>query len=276
MLQLKEHELRSLLKDFYTLTHIRIVVFDSEMREVLSYPEEHFAFCAILRKNEVMNRKCAAGDLQACRKCAKTQGAVTYRCHAGLTETVVPIQDELGVIGYLMFGQVLPGKGAEKVKTAILQELPEREFPGITHAMGQIPIISEEQIAAAATILQALTAYVHTSHMVMPLKANFLRQLDDYIAANLSGTVTAEELCRELGINRTRLYALARRYLGMGVAEYIRNARIIAAKKLLTATDMPVTEIADATGFADYTHFSRVFRASEGISAREYRKGIRG
>ncbi len=272
MLQLKEQELRSLLKDFYTLTRIRIVVFDTEMQEVLSYPEEPFAFCAILRQNREMNRKCAAGDLRACQKCAAAQSTVTYRCHAGLTETVVPIQDELGVIGYLMFGQVLPAKTAQRTKETLSAALSEVDFPGITQAIGKIPSISDEEISAAATILQALTAYVHTSHLVMPLKEDFIRQLDDYISAHLSRTITAEELTQALHMNRSRLYALADRYLGMGVAEYIRTSRVEAAKNLLTGTDRSITEVADLTGFADYTHFSRVFRQATGMSAREYRR----
>ena len=36
--------------------------------------------------------------------------------------------------------------------------------------------------------------------------------------------------------------------------------------------DMAITDIAFATGFADYNHFSRGFKQAVGISAREYRK----
>ena len=61
-------------------------------------------------------------------------------------------------------------------------------------------------------------------------------------------------------------------YLGCGLAEYIRKQRIVHAQRMLTETDMPITDIAFATGFADYNHFSRIFKLTVGLSAREYRK----
>jgi transcriptional regulator GlxA family with amidase domain len=61
-------------------------------------------------------------------------------------------------------------------------------------------------------------------------------------------------------------------YLGCGLAEYIRRQRIAHAQKMLTGTDMPITDIAFAVGFSDYNHFSRVFKQVAGITAREYRK----
>ncbi len=271
MLQLKEYELRNLLRDFYTLTRIRIVVFDAEMQEVLSYPEAPVHFCSILRQDPGMNHQCMKSDLSACAQCARTGNVVTYRCHAGLTETVVPIQDEYGVIGYLMFGQVLPSRGAEATRKQILKALPESLFPGITDAVAQIPQITDEEISAAATILQILTTYVHSSRLVVLRNDSFPRQLEDYIVHHLSRTITAEDLCREFRISRSRLYALSEQYLEMGVAEYIRHARIRQAGKLLTTTDRSITDIANATGFADYTHFSRVFRQITGMSARQYR-----
>ncbi len=42
-------KLNALLKDFYTLTHIRITVFDETFRELAAYPEQIAPFCRIIR-----------------------------------------------------------------------------------------------------------------------------------------------------------------------------------------------------------------------------------
>lgn len=42
-------KLHSLLKDFYTLTRIRICVFDENFNELASYPESLPLFCRTLR-----------------------------------------------------------------------------------------------------------------------------------------------------------------------------------------------------------------------------------
>ncbi len=269
MLQLKEQELGKVLKDFYTLTKIRIVVFDSQMQEVLSYPKGQSGFCALLRQDPQLNARCTASDQNACRKCAQKKEVVTYRCHMGLVETVVPIQDDLGTIGYLMFGQVLQKGNADAVKAA-LHHIFHRS--AISDAIAGIPVKTEEELSAAVTVLQALTAYVCASRLVMPRKSEFLRHLDSYISAHLTERITADVLCKEFRMNRTRFYEISSGYLGMGVAEYVRHYRIEAAKKLLMETDHSVTKIANATGFADYTHFSKVFRQEVGMSARTFRR----
>jgi AraC family transcriptional regulator len=42
-------------------------------------------------------------------------------------------------------------------------------------------------------------------------------------------------------------------------------------KQLLSGTEMPLSEIALAAGFADQIHFSRRFRQHVGMSPRDYR-----
>ena len=106
----------------------------------------------------------------------------------------------------------------------------------------------------------------------MPNKAAFIRETDRYIAAHLSENITVDAICAAFRIGRTKIYELSMDYLGCGLAEYIRKQRIEHAKRMLSETDMPITDIAFATGFADYNHFSRIFKKNTGISAREYRK----
>lgn len=271
MLQLNTAKLHRILSDFYTLTKIRIVLLDNEFHELLSYPEERFGFCAMIRKNPQVNADCVACDHDACLKCSKTGELVLYQCHAGLTEAVVPIQDQGGLLGYVMFGQVLPSEAANQVKENLRKEYSERQFRGISQAIEQIPIKSSAELNAAATVLQALTIYVLTNRWVTPGKSEFIRQIDQYIHTHLDENITAEDICRDFQIGRTRLYSLSAKYLGCGLAEYIRKQKICAAKKMLTDTKKSIAEIACVTGFSDYNHFSRVFKQICGYSARQYR-----
>ncbi len=43
------------------------------------------------------------------------------------------------------------------------------------------------------------------------------------------------------------------------------------AKKLLTTTELPVWQIAEAVGFVNYNYFSEVFRKTYGRSPRSFR-----
>lgn len=266
MLQINSSSLYPVLRDFYTLTNLRIVIFDTQFQELMAYPEKRVDFCSLLRQKPEGETACRKSDRDGCKQCAKTKELVLYRCHAGLTEAVVPILDTDGVLAYVMFGQVLPRENGNSAKGKL-----KSNYPAFSDYIDRIPVKSAAELNAAATVLQAITTYVITNRWVTPGKSAFIRQLDRYIEENLRKTISVEEVCAAFHIGRTRLYALSSDYLGCGLAEYIRNQRIFHAQKLLTQTEMPITEIASAVGFCDYNHFSRIFKQVTGSSAREYR-----
>jgi AraC-like DNA-binding protein len=75
--------------------------------------------------------------------------------------------------------------------------------------------------------------------------------------------VTPEHLCR-----------LFRRHLNMGPLECVGLARLERAASLLVRTNLPIRQIAEATGFASPYHFSNKFRKVQGYSPRDYRMSM--
>ncbi len=266
MLQLNTGNLHKVLKDFYTLTKIRIVLFDNDFHELLAYPENQIGFCGVLRQNPGEALKCQMSDQGGCQQCARTRSLAIYRCHAGLTEAVVPILDRDNVLGYVMFGQILPGEDYRRVGNRLRHIYPQHE-----REIDAIPVKTEEELNAAATVLQMLTSYVISHHWVAPGRFEFIQQLDIYIQEHIRQDIGVEDLCREFHISRTRLYRLASDYLGCGLAEYVRTQRILYAQQLLTQTQLPISDIANMVGFPEYNYFSRIFRKVCGCSARSYR-----
>ena len=267
MLQLNTVSLYQVMRDFHTLTRIRIVIFDAQLRELMAYPQDREEFCELLRQTEEGESLCQASDKNGCLQCAKSKELVSYRCHAGLTETVVPIMDKNSVLAYIMFGQILP-----KESCAVTRKKIKTAYPQFYDQIDKIPVKSAQELEAAATVLQAITAYMMTNRWVVPSKSEFIRQIDHYIEDHLTQNITVDDICDAFRIGRTKLYEISTDYLGCGLAEYIRNQRIRHAQRLLLESDMPVTDIAYAVGFGDYNHFSRGFRSLCGMSARDYRK----
>ena len=267
MLWLNTAGLHKVMQDFYTLTKIRIVIFDADFQELIAYPTERIPFCHLLRCTPAGEAGCSVSDKEGCLKCAKRKELVIYRCHAGLTEAVVPILDKQGVLAYVMFGQIIPEESREETARQI-----KKKVPSLAQEVDSIPVKSQSELSAIAMVLQAVTAYVMTNRWVIPNKSKFVRELDRYIEEHLAESITAEDICTAFRIGRTKIYSLSADYLGCGLAVYIRRKRIMHAQQMLTQTEMSITDIAFATGFSDYSHFYRVFKQVTGISAREYRK----
>ena len=272
MLQFNKENLRKVFHDFYVLTHLRIVLIDSEFNELLSYPEKQYGFCAEIRRNMDVHYKCLASDKAGCLACANSKELNIYRCHMGLVEAVIPILDGGEILGYVMFGQILKSDTCDIERRRLKRTFANWPYSSIDSVVDEIPTRSEEELNAAATILQALTTYVLFNRWVAPKKYDFIRRLDTYIQEHLRGPITVDDICLSFGIARTRLYSIATDYLGCGIAEYIRKKRIFHAKEFLEKTELPISQIVYDTGFCDYSHFSRVFKEETGVTAREYRK----
>ena len=266
MLELNTGSLYSVLRDFHTLTKIRIVIFDTQFRELLAYPADREAFCTKLRRTEEGEAACLCSDMDGCHTCAKTKELVIYRCHAGLTEAVVPISDQSGILAYVMFGQILTAENHMDTIGAI-----EQTYPQFSAEARQLPVKTAAELSAAATVLQAITSFMMTKRWGIPGRSEFIRQLDRYMEDHIDRSITAKEVCDAFRISRTRLYELCAEYLGCGLAEYIRRKRIAHAESLLLHTDLSVCDIAYAVGFSDYNHFSRIFKLYAGCSAGAYR-----
>jgi len=105
-LNLNTQKLLELMKDFHLLTGIKIAIFDNEYNEILSYPESHCHFCALMHNNPATKIKCLKSNELSFQKCRKTETLEIYHCHAGLVEATAPLIDNNVVIGYIMFGQI--------------------------------------------------------------------------------------------------------------------------------------------------------------------------
>lgn len=146
-------ELLVLLQDFYCLTGLRAVVFDSFGMEVLSYPPELPAYCRLIRSVPNGKTGCYLCDQAACRKATRQKQTVIYPCHAGLIEVITPIQINDAVVGFLLLSHIVQGAdeqgewdyaqkccGAYKVDADALREaysaLPRTPVPGAEIGIG--------------------------------------------------------------------------------------------------------------------------------------------
>ena len=179
-------ELLVLLQDFYCLTGLRAVVFDSFGMEVLSYPPELPAYCRLIRSVPNGKTGCYLCDQAACRKATRQKQTVIYPCHAGLIEVITRIQINDAVVGFLLLSHIVQGAdeqgewdyaqkccGAYKVDADALREaynaLPRTPYPVLKSASDLLAL------AAAALYQKGLTRLAADS-----MQEKLSRYLGDY------------------------------------------------------------------------------------------------
>lgn len=70
----------------------------------------------------------------------------------------------------------------------------------------------------------------------------------------------------QLKLSRRQIERLFNRYLGVTPVRYMNDLRLQRGRALLAETDMSVTDVAIACGYASTSHFSKSFRSKYGVS----------
>ncbi|MBE6608876.1 MAG: helix-turn-helix domain-containing protein [Ruminococcaceae bacterium] len=268
-----ETELLELLEDFYTLTGIRIILFDENYNEILEYPPKEKTFCFCLRECEAFDKKCRRSDEDSFLRCRQTKEIYIFKCHAGLSEATAPIIENGHIIGYMMFGQVTDNKNKEEFfcqMTSIGKEYGVTKDLG--HQIRKIKYRNENQMRAASKLLDAYVHYIRLKELVQPAGQLLIDSIDKFLEEHIKEEITVERICKEFSISRTRLYDVIRPYTNGGIASYIKNKRLEYAKQLINTSELSIPEISDAAGFSDYNYFLRIFKQKYKISSGKLRR----
>ena len=97
-----------------------------------------------------------------------------------------------------------------------------------------------------------------------------------YIEEHYREKLKLSDVADHTYVSQWHLSKLLNRQTGQSFSDILNNIRIEKAKELLKDPSLRIGDIADAVGFLDMAHFSRVFKKVVGISANEYRNTIIG
>ena len=80
------------------------------------------------------------------------------------------------------------------------------------------------------------------------------------------------DVARAVGRSGAHVASVVRQETGRTVGEWIREVRMAEARRRLRGTDEQVEVLAQRVGYADVTHFIRVFRRVHGVTPAAWRK----
>lgn len=86
-------------------------------------------------------------------------------------------------------------------------------------------------------------------------------------------SLDVDTIAGELNLGRSQLYRKLKALTGSSPIELVLRLRLDKAQQLLRTTDMSVSEIAYAVGFASPAYFSKRFRMDMGATPSDYREG---
>lgn len=128
-------------------------------------------------------------------------------------------------------------------------------------------------LAIAAHVAQA---YGGLRRVIAPIKGGLAgwqeRRACDMLDANLDGSLALKHLAAECGLSVSHFSRAFRTTTGVAPHQWLLRRRVEVAKSLMQDRRLPLTEVALSAGFADQSHFTRIFSKMVGASPNAWRR----
>jgi AraC family transcriptional regulator len=126
-------------------------------------------------------------------------------------------------------------------------------------------------LAVESIVLSMVVDAVRGTRRAPGAPPRWLLMTRDLLHADVAARWTLDALAAQAGVHPAHLASSFRRHFGRGVATYLRQLRVESACRALVESDMPLAEIAIASGFSDQSHFGRTFKQLMRVTPAQYR-----
>jgi AraC-like DNA-binding protein len=107
------------------------------------------------------------------------------------------------------------------------------------------------------------------------LSARTLRQVHEFIAANLTCEISVEDIAHAACLSPFHLSRAYHQATGQSLWQYVLQCRSGLARSMITAQPRtPLGEIAIFSGFDSYSQFIAIFRRAYGVTPGAYRRWL--
>ncbi len=123
-------------------------------------------------------------------------------------------------------------------------------------------------------LIQPIGVITRQSTDVTAIKDEVVAEATRYIHARAGSPITVDDVAKELALSRRQLERRFRITLGKSILDEILRCRVDRARQLLTETQLTLSQVASASGFASASYFNVVFRKMTNVTPGEYRQRL--
>jgi AraC-like DNA-binding protein len=260
--------------DLYTDLHgIRISLFSP--LGVLLYPDAQgrpdCRHCRLLRETLEMDEHCRQLDRRMMKTAAERRVMVSYTCHAGMREAVVPLLVDDQLAGYVMIGQFRSCK-APDISPYAEHWHKTQGTDALQQAFAESPVFPEDKIETLLAMFRQIVELIIRSQLIHHKDYDLIEPIIDQIRQNPANPLNLKEAARMSSRSPSTVTRLFKKMTGKSFKQYQVHFRLQnAAEQITTHPNRPIAEIAIDVGFSDPLYFSRLFKKHLGQSPSAYR-----
>lgn len=256
-------KLNIIIKSLAELLGANILVLNSNA-EYLAYYSTNDKYCSSLKVFPEFIKKCADCDRRILERCMESSSVEMHYCHAGLCDVAIPITKDSVLVAYVILGGIRTSTSPDTPKYKLCDNSEELYSSITTFTEAQLKNLTE------------LLPYIVFNSAIVIENDSILDEIVEYIRSNPSADLSVKALCRRFFISKNVLYKAFDKEYGCTVKSFTERTRIEAAAKLLLDTSSRIMQIAEQTGFNNYTVFCKTFKEQFRMTPSEYRNLNKG
>ena len=266
-----KNRLNEMLADLKTLTGLSYAIY-SLSDEIANSSETLTAYCQKIGEDKERKKKCNVTKYNAARAAIESGKSVTYRCHGGLCETIVPMYMGISPIGYFVIGQYVDAENKIATRKALKSccESYKLSYEEMAYLRGKLAVRDKIYIEACLKFTDIIIEYITAHKLITPIKNDAEAALLNYAESHIKDDLSVDALCKILYVSRSQLYKFFKD-MGTSPHKYINDLRMEKAKKLLVTTDKKISSVSVEAGFSDFNYFARSFKRKFGKSPKKFR-----
>jgi AraC family transcriptional regulator len=133
---------------------------------------------------------------------------------------------------------------------------------------------SDSPLIVEALLFDLVSRHLNVIWDRSSARPRWLGLLLDYLDDTFEQEWSLENLAAAMGVHPVYLCRTFSAHFDCTLGEYIRKQRVLRGWQLLTIGEGTLAEIASQSGFADQSHFTRVFKSHFGITPGECRRQL--
>jgi AraC-like DNA-binding protein len=231
--------------------------------------------CTLVKRHQ--QERCAVFDGERAAAAAeRVPGGLVKRCHAGLVEVVitVPFGGSRWLTVFAGTRRAGPGVVVEMTAESTLRG-------DWTRPVAALPATTTAELRDLAELLTQLGArLVQWRTLALPMLAipdadpSRRERIHAWIKLHHSRRIGLADLAAELGLSMSRVSHVVTACCGSSFASLLLAERMRSATELLRRSDLPMAQIATASGFGDRTRFQKAFASAMGVSPARWRRQL--
>ena len=262
-------EVMDIFQYFTSLFGIRIAFFSADGEELqVGLDKPICKYCQLLREKLNFENACLSTDKEKRNLVAQKKELMSYQCHGGMIEAIMPVYYSDELMGFIMIGQF---RSPELVIPAHYLQVWHEKYGTneFEEAYKKTPCLKSNTIDDVLGLFSVLVKYITSRRMISPEKMNSIYSLVSYMEEHPEENLSLLQASELALCSTSTLSHQFKKITNKSFKQFQLDTKLARAKEMLKEdSGITIREIAYKLGYNDPLYFSKLYKKHFGCSPK--------